>query len=592
MNLYLDSNSVVESLEQEALKLKYFYRINPYAIADSFSNSEAAKTTDHFSNDIVSALFEHCFNSLGHYTSFLSVLAADDTNSMFGECSLYNDFAYRRYILQIALYHHCLITGYLRLMHRKNLSDTARSKTLSSPTLSSAYDIVLRSGYYQKNNISTPRTILKNFAIKQHHSLEEYDGYPSSDENKTCAQRWNQYYKSHKASLEKNSGKLYIELLGKYIRFSEDYRSTPVSGLHANWIYFLFTESRAKSFVRPSSANFNYDAYIKKYNVLFSLICDRVHQMSNNMNKLIFRTNAESCYGFFTMSYLTRLQEELYPYTDNASNPLQPLTGQSLQNITHQMLSMPNIFSRHLFLDYALYCYKKIDNKQKTFSENYLQPDPSTFGILLNKKRLFENSTVIADDNLNLISHYIQLLSHITIPLLEDLWDVIFTHYFEQAKHSDNCPDLEAIYVRLLSENYNLITFDFAQIQSSNLNTIFGCSYPELQTKNPPCKTVKGENESKYNTVSSSGICQSFISNFLSEHVCSSISTDAIKCANVPSQNAQHKIRDNFLYLWNSSGVPSKSSISFPDMVAEDAVKKPEHRINQLRLMWDELLYF
>lgn len=430
-------------------RLKYFYHIN--------IDSLIKKVTDilpEYSNSSVFesffAIFKQILISSKQYHSFLTE-EGPHNESFFGEaffsngcCSSYNVDYNNGYsdLIKIALMNYCI----------------SQSFYIFSPTVEDSNYVKLTGRLHEKY-------------------------YKSSlPDGSISAQYTNRYSKFFNKPAFKN----YIDEMPHEQCFlrnadkSSSKQRLSLSPYFAHWGFFAFYENDIFNFCNCIHRVSKIDtraikSILLKYDTVSSLLSTHLKYWLNNAEKdtTIPFTFAEPAQYFFatdTLNYIYRVYNAFeYPTQvkeeDKYLTKLKPLDGNTLSKEFLDVLKMPNVFSRHFFLDIAL---RSIANAET--APRYLRnPDQPNQMMFLDSRYLKDQTQYNAYLSFNapqLLSNYIQHLSQLLLPLLLDLWYVTLHNIYGK---NEAFSQVET-YCR---ENSYILISDFTRLETDDI-TSFG----------------------------------------------------------------------------------------------------------------------
>ena len=137
-----------------------------------------------------------------------------------------------------------------------------------------------------------------------------------------------------------------------------------------------------------------------------------------------------------------------------------------LLEILKQVNTLPNVYSRSFFIKYAVEAVTSVTNPVPFLSEEY---NPNR---IIDFIHFMDPKDYIRNNGMQHLNNYFRSLSMISIPLLEEIWDVTLNKLF-----GNNKDQLRKVYFDYVNCNYNLLTADFTQIDNDTIRSFCSNSF-------------------------------------------------------------------------------------------------------------------
>lgn len=410
-------------------KLKHFYLIDTDNIKNTIKKSN--EYINFVSNPLdetmielfFNKVFEVIFNGSSQYNLFLEPSAGTFT-SFFCENDIDLTLAMVS-LLKLSLRNHCIIYGLFNSFDEKNRIE-----------ISGSNDKFNSIGYFE----SLGKQKDKNYRVDIAENI--FQNY---------YQLYNRFKKEHFSSSLLN-----IHSITKYSDTNTEHFKIPEH--LKNFGRFLMTNPKIRTVDRnliDKKANI-----IKNYSKLSSSFNSPETNFSNATDKLLFCAPMEYYYGFSTVNFIIKLLKEINETNPEDKLTLKDLEGQILINIISDMPHCHLIYSRAFFLKYA--CMAVI-NSNVPYS-NYLDSKPGTISQEIDSSENVSKYYKITT-GLNRISQFFKTINQLTIPILEDLWDICIN----SLQNDLIGIDLPHIYKKYIDKNYNIITADFTTLSNEDI---------------------------------------------------------------------------------------------------------------------------
>lgn len=468
-------------LEERYYRLKYLYLIDVDSIVNKLAcDDRIINIIEMTSDDTVDSetlfhiVFDSIFKASKPYNIFLSPNDARLSNAFFGELDLIpesgidslNYTSAMRELMYIALRNHCIIHGFFHTKSNDTESNvpieiTGKNHLLYDPSEKKTSTI------YQRYTTRYNAYHTQKDAHKYSHQILE-NMRPKTDMNNTFI------------SCHNDSSATYTKyVVPKYL---------------AVFALFLFNKTKYNIFDKyllqiknPEDKKWH-PPFIQLYSKLFESVInysipgssdsqsESLNSQSNSSDSqskspdpLSFYFPMEFFYGFSTFGYIAKLLED----THNRKHNLYDLEGTQLLKVIKQLSSLPNAYSRHFFLKYAIEAVTSTNNP-----DFFLETNPNA---ILEYKPQMNNKDFIQIYGFARLSRFFKSLSAINIPMLEDLW-VVVLHKLLGKKGNEFLMKLHSDYVE---NNYSLLSADFTQLTNQQISLLYnskdGFDYNQLK---------------------------------------------------------------------------------------------------------------
>lgn len=295
----------------------------------------------------------------------------------------------------------------------------------------------------------------------------------------------------------------------RFIRKSEktkDKKRLSLSPYFAEFGFFAFYENDIFNFFKYiNSLNLNTIStrqtvsVLTKYNNVLNHICSHLNLLKGNgTNKdkaenqsktaaiFTFANAAQYFFAADTLAYIQRVytafehpEKNTYDYY---LSELKVLDGNTLLGEFLNVLKMPNVFSRHFFLDIALRSIANAETAPR-YLRNPDQPNQMMYLDHPDLKDPKQYNAFLAFNAPQLLSNYIQHLTHLLFPLLLDLWYVTLHNIYGKE-------EAFSLVKQYCIENSSLILSDFTKLTVENIQAIGEARENEIMraSKDSPMK--------------------------------------------------------------------------------------------------------
>lgn len=412
-------------------RLKYFYHIDVKKLTARLKDVPAhKKDTD--------SLFFYVFSQVTTSSKLFSEYLLSDTDIPYA--SFFNFFSKDTNICsvhktitslcRISLFHHCLLHGFNNQLHKTSLKNIlVKTKYNDYPELiplTSATDYDIEKGYFAS-------------LYSQKNSTEKKDPFTPQKYNSI-------YYKRLNSNRQGFSFKILMQNQQEVC----DKLNVPVS--QSNPLLFLLKNPHAKFLdnALQNEKNSTNKNLLKKY-ITLANDADiwKSQKLTNKVDLLLFDHTLESSYHFILLKNIGNFLLEI-----TNTNPISPyhiFYGESfLEIIRNSLMYLPVTYNQLIFLEYACHAALYSDN----LTDPLYPPLPnSALGQRLSfLKQSDDQRTVIA---LQQMGYFFRMLNYCTIPLLEDLWDVLTSEKYGIVKLTIDD------YLNFVNDNYLFMKADY-----------------------------------------------------------------------------------------------------------------------------------
>ncbi|MCD8300464.1 MAG: hypothetical protein LUC41_04745 [Clostridiales bacterium] len=185
----------------------------------------------------------------------------------------------------------------------------------------------------------------------------------------------------------------------------------------------------------------------------------------NGADFLLYSAPLEFWYGFSSFRYILRTVNEIDdPTPDSRSRTLADFDGEPIRILSNTMLKSRLVFSRHFFLDYAIF---SIANSRDLESSYFTRKS----SVMMSKMPAYDDSSkeIRLSNALSLTRQYWDALTKITIPVLEDAWSVCISKWLDDS--GKNNEYIVNMYKEYIDENIDILTADYSRFSLSELRS-------------------------------------------------------------------------------------------------------------------------
>ena len=317
----------------------------------------------------------------------------------------------------------------------------------------------------------------------QYYRCSEKDGSISAEyTNRYAKFSNNSFFKSYILHMP------YEQCFRRESEKNQDKKRLSLSPYFAEFGFFAFYENDIFNFFKYiNSLNLNTIStrqtvsVLTKYNNVLNHICSHLNLLKGNgANKdkaksqsktaaiFTFANAAQYFFAADTLAYIQRVytafehpEKNTYDYY---LSELKVLDGNTLLGEFLNVLKMPNVFSRHFFLDIALRSIANAETAPR-YLRNPDQPNQMMYLDHLDLKDPKQYNAFLAFNAPQLLSNYIQHLTHLLFPLLLDLWYVTLHNIYGKE-------EAFSLVKQYCIENSSLILSDFTKLTVENIQDI------------------------------------------------------------------------------------------------------------------------
>ena len=446
----------ITSISEKYYKLKYFYHIDSHTIVNNLKEKLS-------SNFDVTQTFQTIFNEMIPACKLFSEYIL--SNDYLPSTSFFNDYYPKDivrakastlvFLCQASLFHHCILHGFQNQLSTAVLrNNKVKIKFNHNPTtiaLTGANDRDIEYGFFASLNRNKKCEEPKDLNISQKYNSTYYNRFIKNSAGYS-------HFLLTESSGDSSTKKITVPV----------YQSTP--------FLFLFKSNNTvpldKALLSPSNRNL-----INRYLLLakesekwknthfeqFFDDCNKHNDCSmcdhnskcNHCDSVLFDMVLESSYGFKLLNNLELFLSQM----QDADSPTHLLESQAfIEIISNYVFTLPITYNRAIFLDYT--CYAALNSRNL---QDVPYP-PQPFSSLGERFSSVEQSTdKFATDATQCISNFFRMLNYCTLPLLEDLWDVITTELYDTIPLDYSC------YVQFIEKYYKQITADYSSIFAKDI---------------------------------------------------------------------------------------------------------------------------
>lgn len=426
----LPEKKPTESMTEKKYRLKYFYFLDIDKAIDQLRNTKEyiEFTPDNIFSitNLFHVIFSKIIDLSKPYSEYILSNHSASYKSIFGEDPRNLNVLKLHTLSGIALFHHCIIRSFFyfvgtddRYTSRVKLSSTEKgtvARGFLNPSSSGNNPEIINDSASSNDNARNKRLYGQKTNFYSTKYLQTYITQEKGQKRTT-------YYVPKYASL---------------------------------FCFFLWLEES----ISPFSKSLQNDSeianrQIKKYRNIESAFLNW-HTPLSNEDKLVFSIFMESAYGFSIFPYLGELLDNINATEPSDTNTLKDLEGQGFVNLLKGVLDLPITYNRSILLKYA---YSAV------LASKELEPQfPSKSGNAVIYTSVTPKSKVLFSSKaLELLDSYFHMLNQVTLPLIEDLWDVLTYEGFLGKEISLNS------YRLFITEHFGFMTLDYSTIDLSKL---------------------------------------------------------------------------------------------------------------------------
>lgn len=442
-SIYYDAKT---SIEEKKYRLKYLYLINVDNVLSTINESSEYKNYDPTKNiDLFHRIFDVIFSASSMYNKFL-----DDQNpysNNFLGIPRHDDILYRKRLtlLKLCLRNHCILYGFLSSLYKEH--SCSDYSYLTAP-----YDNWNETGYYESRDKT-----FKDFQIDSTSSI--YQNY-----NTTYLKRFN----------ESKATNMYSAHIIRNCETLDKNGNPAIPSCLRNPLSFLYKDSKVATIDRVLLNTSPNCRLLNHYTELFSL-CTKYEKSYQNINdRYLIHYFFENTYCFQALNHISQILAEINSSESSNTEILHPkdLEGSALNDILVSIMCCPLTYSRSFLLNHT---YKTILDSD--LSKAYLRHDANVRISYDNMDSISDNKIKKILQALSLMDDFIKTVNNYTIPILEDLWDVIFSELTDiSGKSIINLNDYE----QYLEDYRNILTLDYSCLSDDDINE---CIYRDIKER-------------------------------------------------------------------------------------------------------------
>lgn len=425
-------------LEEKKYRLKYLYFIDTNKIISNIKskrhNFSLSSSQDY--SDLLHATFSEIYKHTQLYNSYL----APEGRFFFGLNQDVSNQSYFRKLfslLYLSLQNHCIIHGFFTTLTNHE------NRTIC---LSAKFDDFNSKGYFS--------------------SVAAFENTGITTTENMSPQYYNKNYKHWRSS----DYKVYS---GQIIQSNCDFNPSPkqknlfnIPLCFKNAYHFLLTNPEIKNFDRALSNDTTPQTLISDYTNLYKSCINTKQKfddtLEGTLDQFLFTTFFEYFYSFSSTKYAFNLLSRIHDTENkNDSITLKDLEGSHFYNILFHIFSCPLLYSRNFIMEYMCYAITQLKHLEKLYlkqasnqSISYHRP-PSNY----NKLQELNNAFKLCDE-------FLTTLNNVTIPILEDTWDVVVNELAPDYGISLNT------YKEYIYQNIDVLTFDLSTLSKDDLHSI------------------------------------------------------------------------------------------------------------------------
>lgn len=439
---FLRRYKVMDFIEKKA-RLKYMYFIDTDKLMTELKQDSVyinfCTSQDSDPTDLLHLIFANIVSVSKKYSAYILTDEGVTSHSFFSEDvrnpSIKTDF----FLAGLSIFNHCIIRSFLRSLETNTISSLPESKydpTTSMIPLSNKNVNSIRLGYLASEKLCCLDKV-----------------------SKTSSSGFENMYQRFYANTDRLSYKKLLKLGTIMERGDSQKKSQPplcVKKSESNPALFLLYNKEVRKFDKALlGSSFDDFKILERYTELYRCSIEWKGFQKFNEDHILFDQIIERIYDFSFNSYLFTLYSDGANTESDNSLSAKDLFGETFSNIVQKYATTaPMTYNKSIFLKYAV---EAVLNS-KTLVSSY----PSLFKDGLSYDTDTHDSILSAPESLKLITAYYRTLRHITIPLVEDLWDILTDERmlgFEISRKS---------FQSFIKKYFHILTCDYARITSDN----------------------------------------------------------------------------------------------------------------------------
>lgn len=427
-------------LQEKHYRLKYLYFIDSDQVIRNIQNSDVYKKWIEQDSEDCSELFYLIFSEIirasKRYSEYILQSGSSFCIPFFNEDFGNKEIPTLQILSTVSLFHHCILHGFLDSIDLKQVTDS-KSK-FSTPNeyirLSGATDHDIRNGYFRS---------LSSVNDKKH----------SADNN--IFQYYNIRYREFFKHTEYYSYKLLHSLdngTSEKILHLPKHKSNPA--------LFLLTEPHTNVMNKNlQNPRINSIVFLKNYSKLLESASVWQQNLAS-LDYILFDSCIEYAYGFRLFSYISTLLDAMYNQSPENDNKLRYLKSEGFWEIIKKhIITLPVIYNRSVILKNVCRSVISTENVDSRYPSS---PKTRQLGTPLSSNK--QPQDLHSAKSLELIGKYFRMLHFITIPILEDLWDILTN------KLVPTITNLNRIYAFYIEKHFEFITYDYSLLPDDVLS--------------------------------------------------------------------------------------------------------------------------
>jgi len=443
-------------ISEKYYKLKYFYHIDSHTIVNKLKEklSSSFDTTQTFQT-----IFNEMIPACKLFSEYIL------SNDYLPSTSFFNDYYPKDivraqastlvFLCQASLFHHCILHGFQNQLSTAILrNDKVKVKFNHNPNsiaLTGANDRDIEYGFFASLNRQKKCKENKDPAIYQKYKSTYYKRFAK---NRTGYS----HYLLIENSYNSYTGKLAVPVYEStpFLFLFKSTNTVPLDkALHSSSKRNLINRYLLLAKESEEWKNTHFEHFFDDCSEHND--CSKCKHKSecNHCDSVLFDMVLESCYGFKLLNNLEIFLSQI----QNTDSSAHALESQALiEIISNYIFTLPITYNRSIFLDYT--CYAALNSRNL---QDVPYP-PQPFSSLGERFSSVEQSTdKFATDATQCISNFFRMLNYCTIPLLEDLWDVITAELYDTIPLDYSC------YVQFIEKYYKQITADYSSIFAKDI---------------------------------------------------------------------------------------------------------------------------
>lgn len=432
IDLFFNNNM---NIYEKKYRLKYLYLINVDEAIKRIKDSDEYKEAlpDSSNKDaLFHRIFDVIFSISSNYNRFFNY--QNYYPYTFLGCPKSKRLLYQRQLilLVLCLRNHCITKG---------LFTSLLSEEHNTISLSGSNDNWNEAGYF-----ATIHNKKKDFSV---------------DSTSTIYQSYNSIYANRYKHSNLNTEYPYYII--NQCSLVEAGKTPKILSCLRNPLLFLYKERSVSDFNRSLQKESTTRNFLNTYAALYEKYIIKSKEYNDKRDKFIFNYLGEDIYDFSTLRYIAQLLTEInktHPsYTGELSG--KDLEGSALNNVLISVMNCPLVYARNFLLKHT---YTTILDSD--LAKAYLEY-PVNSAVIYDLNDFTDKDKVKKISRaITLSQHFFNTINKYTVPILEDLWDVMIHEINSQ---SDEPVIAQKNYVEYLNTHYNLLTADYSDLTEEDL---------------------------------------------------------------------------------------------------------------------------